>query len=141
SHPDLLPGFLGLRARILEEDLPRHERRFKERLNEKVIQEIGLFRGDLERERRAIEHKIETLNTSLRQLEYRPGTHIRLEPRAVRDPEIVEFQTRLRECIEGSFDDSAEGNEARFVRIQELLDRLQDENNRRWREKVTDVRR
>jgi uncharacterized protein YPO0396 len=141
SHVDCLDGFLGLRQRIVDEDLPRHERRFKERLNEKVIQEIGLFRGDLERERRSIEHKIETLNTSLRQLEYRPGTHIRLEPRAIRDPEIVEFQMRLRECIEGSFDDSAEGNEARFVRIQDLLQRLQDENNRRWRDKVTDVRR
>jgi uncharacterized protein YPO0396 len=47
----------------------------------------------------------------------------------------------LRECIEGSFEDSPEGNEARFARIQKLLDRLQDENSRRWRDKVTDVRR
>lgn len=138
---EYLDSFLGLRQRILDEDLPKHERRFKERLNEKVIQEIGLFRGELEHERRTIQEKIETLNVSLRRLEYRPGTHIQLEPRAVRDPEIVEFQTRLRECIEGSFEDSPEGNEARFIRIQELLHRLQDEGNRRWREKVTDVRR
>ena len=141
DHIDYLNGFLGLRQRILDEDLPKHERRFKERLNEKVIQEIGLFRGELERERRSIQDKIETLNASLRQLEYRPGTHIQLEPRPIRDAEIMEFQLRLRECIEGSFDDSAEGNEARFVRIQQLLHRLQDENNRRWRDKVTDVRR
>jgi uncharacterized protein YPO0396 len=59
----------------------------------------------------------------------------------MRDPEIVDFQTSLRECIEGSFEDSSEGNEARFVRIEQLLQRLQDENNRRWRDKVTDVRR
>jgi len=141
AHIDYLGSFLDLRQRIETEDLPRHERRFKERLNEKVIQEIGLFRGELERERRSIEEKIETLNFSLRPLEYRPGTHIQLEPRAVRDPEIVEFQIKLRECIEGSFDNSAEGNEARFLRIQELLHHLQDENNRRWRDKVTDVRR
>ena len=141
AHIDYLASFLELRQRIEAEDLPRHEQRFKERLNEKVIHEIGLFRGELERERRSIEEKIDTLNISLRPLEYRPGTHIQLEPRAVRDPEIVEFQTKLRECIEGSFDSSAAGNEARFVRIQELLQRLQDENNRRWREKVTDVRR
>lgn len=136
-----LDSFIALHRRITDEDLPRHERRFKDRLNEKVMHEIGLFRAGLEQEKAAIQDKISTLNISLRRLEYRPGTHIKLEPRAVRDPEIVDFQARLRVCIEGSFEDSTEGNEARFGRIQELLVKLQDENNRRWREKVTDVRR
>lgn len=138
---EFLDDYLGVLDRIVTEDLPRHERRFKDRLNEKVLQEIGLFRGELERERRDIDDKIDTLNLSLRRLQYRPGTHIRLEPRPVRDAEIAEFQTKLRECIEGSFDDTSEGNEARFVRIQVLLARLGDESNRRWRDKVTDVRR
>lgn len=137
---DYLGSFLGLRQRIADEDLPRHEQRFKERLNQKVLEEIGLFRGELDRERRGIEDKVETLNVSLRRLEYRPGAHIQLEPRSVRDPEIVEFQLKLRECIEGSFEDSPEANEARFVRIQDLIRRLSDENNRRWRDKVIDVR-
>lgn len=147
ERQDLNPGleyldsFLGLRQRIIEEDLPRHEQRFRERLNEKVIHEIGLFRAELETERREIEDRIEVLNASLKQLEYRPGTHIQLEPRPVRDREVVEFQTRLRECIESSFDDSAAANEARFERIRELVEKLRDETNRRWRDKVTDVRR
>jgi len=138
---EYLSSFLGLRQRIIDEDLPRHEQRFRERLNEKVIHEIGLFRAELESERRQIEDRIEVLNASLKQLEYRPGTHIQLEPRPVRDREVVEFQTRLRECIESSFDDSAAANEARFERIRELVEKLRDENNRRWRDKVTDVRR
>jgi len=138
---EYLDSFLGLRQRIVDEDLPRHEQRFRERLNEKVIHEIGLFRAELESERRQIEDRIEVLNASLKQLEYRPGTHIQLEPRPVRDQEVVEFQTRLRECIESSFDDSAAANEARFERIRELVEKLRDENNRRWRDKVTDVRR
>ena len=138
---EYLESFLGLRQRIVDEDLTRHEQRFRERLNEKVIHEIGLFRAELESERRQIEDRIEILNASLKQLEYRPGTHIQLEPRPVRDREVVEFQTRLRECIESSFDDSAAANEARFERIRELVEKLRDENNRRWRDKVTDVRR
>ena len=138
---EYLDSFLGLRQRIVDEDLPRHEQRFRERLNEKVIHEIGLFRAELESERRQIEDRIEMLNASLKQLEYRPGTHIQLEPRPVRDREVIEFQTRLRECIESSFDDSAAANEARFERIRELVEKLRDENNRRWRDKVTDVRR
>lgn len=141
ARVEFLSDFIALQERIVREDLPRHEARFKERLNETVIQEIGLFRAGLESERRSVEQKIELLNTSLCRLEYRPGTHIRLEPRAVRDPEIVDFQAQLRQCIEGSFDDSFEGNEARFTRVEALLERLQDENNRRWRDKVTDVRR
>ncbi|MCH5375785.1 MAG: hypothetical protein JJ992_17575, partial [Planctomycetes bacterium] len=138
---DYLDGFLAFRQRILEDGLPRHERRFKERLNRKVTEEIGLFRSALEQERRSIEDRIELLNVSLKKLEYRPDHHIRLHPRQIRDAEIADFQTRLRECVEGSFEDSAEANEARFVRIKNLIVRLRDDENHRWREKVTDVRR
>lgn len=138
---DYLASFLGLRQRILEDDLPRYEQRFKDRLNQKVIEEIGLFRGALEQERRKIEDKIELLNHSLKKLEYRTGTHIQLEPRPIRDADITDFQGRLRECVEGSFEDSAEANEARFTRIKELIVRLRDDENRTWRNKVTDVRR
>ncbi len=138
---DYLEGFIDLRQRIMEDDLPRHEQRFKERLNEKVIHEIAVFRNGLDQERREIESKIELLNDSLRKLEYRPGTHIQLQPRPIRDAEITDFQSRLRECIEGSFDDTPEANEARFTRIKELIVRMQADDTRRWRDKVTDVRR
>jgi len=138
---EYLETFLGLRKRIIEDDLPRHTQRFKERLNKKVIEEIGLFRNALEQERRNIEDKIELLNVSLKKLEYRLGTHIQLEPRPIRDADITEFQGKLRECVEGSFDDSADANEARFVRIKEFVGRLRDEDNRAWRNKVTDVGR
>lgn len=111
---DYLGSFLGLRQRILEDDLPRHEKRFKERLNRNVIEDIGFFRSALEQERRKIEDKIELLNASLQKLEYRLGTHIQLEPRPIRDVDVTDFQTRLRECVEGSFEDTAEANEARF---------------------------
>src|SRR4029077_10355017 len=87
-----LESFLDLRAHLVREDLPRHEQRFKERLNEKVTHEIGLFNGSLQSECGEIKKKIEILNTSLRQLEYRPGTFMSLEPRPVRDREISEFQ-------------------------------------------------
>ncbi len=138
---DCLESFLGFRQRIVEDDLPRHEQRFKERLHQKVIEEIGLFRSTLEQERRKIEDKIELLNISLKKLEYRSGTHIQLEPRPIRDADITDFQGRLRECVEGSFEDTAEANEARFTRIKELIIRLRDDENRTWRNKVTDVRR
>lgn len=86
---EYLNTFMQLHQRILEDDLPRHENRFKERLNEKVIQEIGLLNAAFQKERLEIESKIVVLNRSLKQLEYRPATFMRLELKPVRDPEIA----------------------------------------------------
>jgi len=136
---EYIDSFLDLLAQIEREDLPRHEQRFKERLNEKVTHEIGLLNAALRTERNEIESKIGLLNESLRQLEYRPGTFMRLEPKLVRDAEITEFQTALGECLAGTFEGTLEADEARYVRIESLIARLRDDQ--RWREKVTDVRR
>jgi uncharacterized protein YPO0396 len=139
ADPAYLDSFLALREQIRREDLPRHELRFKERLNEKVTQEIGLLHGAFQCERSEILAKIDLLNESLRQVEYRPGTHMRLEGRPVHDVEIAEFQLAMKECLAGSFEGTVEVDEARFVRIEKLIAHLRAEP--RWREKVTDVRR
>src|SRR5262249_53358578 len=139
AHTDYLDSFLDLREHIRREDLPRHEQRFKERLNEKVTQEIGLLNGAFQAERAEIVSKIHQLNESLRQLAYRPGTHMRLEPRPVRDGEVVEFQDALKGCLAGTLEGTPEADEARFLRTEKLITRLREDQ--RWREKVTDVRR
>jgi uncharacterized protein YPO0396 len=104
-----------------------------------VIQEIGLLNGALQTERREILDKIDLLNTSLRQLEYRPGTHMRLDPRQARDSEIAEFQDSLKQCLAGTFEGTLEADEARYLRIEKLLTRLREDLH--WRDRVTDVRR
>ncbi|MEO8268918.1 MAG: SbcC/MukB-like Walker B domain-containing protein [Aureliella sp.] len=134
-----LDGFLGLLDQLRQEDLPRHEARFRERLNDNVTQELGVFHAALHCEHQEILSKIELLNGSLEQLEYRAGTYMRLEPRDVSDREIREFQSLLRDCLSDAFDDNATANEARYNRIERFIRRLREEE--RWREKVTDVRR
>jgi uncharacterized protein YPO0396 len=133
-----LGDFLAILERIRAEDLPKHERRFKERLNEKVGEEVGLLRSAFETERSEIEDRVELLNRSLRQLEYRPGTHMRLQAQQVRDREIVEFRQSIYDCVSGAFDNTPEANEQRYLRIEKLIVRLRDEEV--WRRKVTDVR-
>jgi uncharacterized protein YPO0396 len=134
-----LEDFLRVREQILEDDLPRFEQRFKERLNEKVIQEIAFFHGDLQTESTEITRRIEALNVSLRQLEYSNHSYMRLEPRPTRDPEILAFRNELRQCLAGSFEGSPEADEARFRKIEKLIERLEKEE--RWRDRVIDVRR
>ena len=136
---EYLTSFCSLHDQIRRDDLPRHEARFKEHMNEKVIHEIGLLNGAFQSERTEIVSKIDLLNQSLRQLEYRPGTYMRLEPREVRDREVLEFRDTLRQCLAGTFEGTLEADEARYLRIEKFLARLRDES--RWCEKVTDVRR
>jgi len=136
---DYLDGFLQLQDQIVREDLPRHERRFKERLNENVTNEIGILNGELQTDCSEIREKIDMLNAALRQLEYQPGTYMQLEPRPVRDPDIIEFKNMLGECLADSFEGTPESDESRYSRIEKLLSRLRAEE--RWRDKVIDVRR
>ncbi|MEO2049823.1 MAG: SbcC/MukB-like Walker B domain-containing protein [Pirellulales bacterium] len=139
-----LESFLGILEQIRQEDLPRYEKRFKDRLNDQVSQEMALFNTELRQERKQIEDKIALLNKSLATLEYNPGTAMRLEPRRVQDREIDEFRRSLSECVDGTLGGSLEqteaANEARFLRIQKLVARLGDKEKSNWRNKVIDVR-
>lgn len=137
---DSLPSFTALFERISQDDLPKHEERFKRRLNENVLNEIGLLHGGLEDERDEIRDKIEQLNTALKLLEWKNGTYMRLEPTDVQDREIQDFRRDLSGCLTGTLDGSSEANEATFVRIEKFVAKLRDDGNTRWREKVVDVR-
>ena len=135
-----LESFLGLLQHIRDEDLPRHEKKFKDRLNDNVTREVAMFHGSLRNECKQIERKIDQLNVALAQLEYQLGTFMRLEPRDVNDREIVDFRRSLRECLDESLENTEAANEARFFRIKQLVERLADKDNTRWRDKVIDVR-
>ena len=135
-----LDSFLGILEQLRREDLPRYERKFKDRLNDQVSTEIGLFNSALGQEQRQIKDKIAQLNRALAEVEYNRGTYMRLDPQDVRDGEINEFRRSLRECLDGSFELTDDANEARFLRIQALVERLSDKDRTTWRDKVIDVR-
>ncbi|MEZ6135963.1 MAG: ATP-binding protein [Pirellulaceae bacterium] len=137
---DSLSSFQALYERIAVDDLPKHEARFKKRLNEKVLHEVGLLHGSLENDRQEIRDKIEQLNTALRLLEWKPGTFMRLEPSDVTDREIQDFRRELAGCLSGTLDGTAEANETTFLRIEKLVEKFRDEGSDRWRQKVIDVR-
>lgn len=140
AHVASLSSFVALHQRIAGDDLPQHEERFKKRLNEKVLHEMGLLHGGLETERQEIRDKIQQLNVALKLLQWKPGTYMQLEPSDVQDREILDFRRDLAGCLSGTFDGTPEANEATFVRIEKLVEKLRDESNTRWREKVVDVR-
>jgi len=141
DDPAYIDDFIRLHDQLEHEDLPKHEQRFKERLNEKVTTELGILNNQLTNEREEILTRIATLNRCLETIDYDPlaSTFMQLEPKPVRDKEIDDFQKLLRDCLADAFDGAFETDEVRFQKIEGLIDRLRDEP--RWREKVTDVRR
>lgn len=131
--------------KLKQEDLPRHESKFKELLNEGTINSIALLQNHFERGRQEIEEKIAMINRSLREIEYNTGTFIELVYERTLDSEIRDFQQELKQCLSHSFENASLYNEARFLRVKGILDRFNCRQefadiDRKWTMKVTDVR-
>jgi uncharacterized protein YPO0396 len=136
---EALDEFRRMLQTIERDDLPRHAKRFKELLDEKVVADIVYFKGALEEQEEAIRESISNLNLSLRRIDYTPSTYIELRCDATRDREVIEFKQMLRGCVPDVGQPSTpETNEASFQRIRALIERF--ENDERWTARVADVR-
>ena len=136
---EAMSEYKNILNKIEREDLPRHEKRFKELLNENIIHDIAGFKSTLETQEEEIKTKIEALNQSLTTIDYTTSTFIKLDSETNRDPEIKNFKLMIRDCLPdvGRVDNS-ESNEASFHKIQAIIEKFDKEQ--RWTEKVTDVR-
>ncbi|HRJ52086.1 MAG TPA: ATP-binding protein [Candidatus Thiothrix moscowensis] len=137
--------FQRMLAVLQSEDLPRHEQKFKAMLNEQTIQGIVMLQNQLEKERRAIDDKLDAINRSLQGIEYNAGTYILLLATQTQDAEIRDFRADLRQCLSHSLDDDAMYTETRFLQVKHIIDRLNgregfSELDRKWMRKVSDVR-
>ena len=134
-------------ATLEGDGLPRFEARFKALLNENTIREVAGFQSQLRREAEEIRERIDTINGSLREIDYERGRYIRLEAEPTTDPEVRQLQQDLRACTEGSLtgSDDAAYSEAKFEEVKRIIERFRGregttEVDRRWTHKVTDVR-
>ncbi|MGD1863052.1 MAG: ATP-binding protein [Phormidesmis sp.] len=134
-----LPEYLKLQAQIEKDDLPRHEKRFKQLMNEKVIIAISMFKSDLEKQEEEIEAAIYDLNESLRRIAYTDATYIELCCTKTKHREIRDFKDSLRSCLGDVAKQDPTDQEERFQRIRtQLIERFKSED--RWTKLVTDVR-
>ena len=144
---EALAGFGELLDRLRADDLPRFEATFRDLLNENTLREIAGFQQVLHQERTDIGERIEKINLSLATIEYNRGRYIALVAEPTRDLEIKEFQTELRSCTEGTLNMSDDPAlvERKFLQVRTLIERFRGRSNyadadRRWTQKVTDVR-
>ncbi|REL25367.1 hypothetical protein DXX93_01600 [Thalassotalea euphylliae] len=132
-----LPEYKQLLTRLTEEDLPRHEARFKEMLNRDTIRAMVLFASYLDKQEEEIDARIRLINQSLHALDYQTGTYIEIDSIASPDVEIRDFKQRLKNCYELSTDDELYSEE-KFERVKDLIEQMRNEP--KWTQKVVDVR-
>ncbi|MFB2894990.1 ATP-binding protein [Aerosakkonemataceae cyanobacterium BLCC-F50] len=136
---DYLDEYLHFKTKIEQDDLPRHEQRFKQLMTEKVIIAIAMFKSSLEKQEEEIKQGIEELNESLQKINYTDSTYIKLCCDPNRHKEIQKFKEDLKVCLGDVARYSAEDNEERFQNIRtHLIERFKSEE--RWTSLVTDVR-
>jgi uncharacterized protein YPO0396 len=94
-----------------------------------------------------VRERIDSINQSLHEIDYNPGRYIVLEVEPSTDVEIRDFQQDLRACTEGSLTGSEEQaySEAKFLQVRRIIERFRGrdgttELDRRWTQKVTDMR-
>ena len=144
DSPEFLGEYINLYARIKDEDLPRHEQRFKTWLNERVIVNFASFETSLDRQFNGIKASIKELNESLQQIEFHttPPTYIQIDYKEIRDhgeSGVTMFRQSLRNVFSNlhKLHEPQELEES-FKKVKTIIERMT--NDEVWRKKVTDVR-
>jgi uncharacterized protein YPO0396 len=108
---------------------------------------VANFQSQLIRERESIRERILHINKSLIEIKFTTDTFIVLEATLTPDNEIRDFQRDLRSCTEGTLtgSDDEEYSEAKFLEVKQIIERFRGrqgttEIDKRWTERVTDVR-
>lgn len=134
-------------TKLMDDDLPRFETRFRDELNNEIIDAIASLNNSFARERHNIEERIKKINESLKNIDYNPGRYIALAPQPSQDLEIKIFHQELKACTEANITglDDSEYSQKKFLQVKQIIDRFrgregQIAEDRQWTNKVTDMR-
>ncbi|MBA1437583.1 MAG: ATP-dependent exonuclease SbcCD, C subunit-like protein [Epsilonproteobacteria bacterium] len=130
---------------LQKDNLPKWKGKFKQLLKESTIRDIVMFQTTLEKNASDIQTKIDTINRSLRDIEYSEGTYIELKAEGSKIKDIKEFRQTLKQIISGAIDENNEYDEQKFLQIKELIARFNGREgysdvDKKWRKLVIDVR-
>lgn len=147
SNVDSRTELITLRSRLMSDDLPAYEQKFRDLLQRNAINEIAAFHKALATAAERIKSRISIINAALAQIDYTPNTYIRIQVERTKEPAIGAFRADMKDITENSVltenDDAY--SEERFLKVRALLDRIggregHTNEDKRWTERVTDVR-
>ncbi len=134
--------FMSLLERLERDGLPKHEQRFLDMLKELSTENLAALNTHLSEARKEIRARMDLVNDSLSQAEFSEGTHLEIQVKDRYLPEVREFREQVKQVLDNAWLSDAEGAEARFSILRELVNKLGSAENehQRWRELVLDVR-
>jgi len=134
--------FLAKLQRLEVDNLPAHEQRFFDLLQTQSSQNIVALRQHLRLARSAILERLALVNESLGHAPFNPGTYMRIDASDRQLEEVRDFRQSLERILDRAWGDQHDQAEARFIVLQELVQRLGsvELEPQRWRELVLDVR-
>jgi uncharacterized protein YPO0396 len=139
AHPDYSSDFVRIHQRLVSEDLPSHEERFREFLNDNLIQYVGGLDAALTAEVKVHHRRLDQVNTALAKLEYSHATHVQIHHPDSRDVTIREFRGQLRDILgTGMHVEEEHQRLALFEKMQKLVSRFRADAD--WTRKVADSR-
>ncbi|MFW2475389.1 MAG: SbcC/MukB-like Walker B domain-containing protein, partial [Sediminibacterium sp.] len=132
--------------KLVNEDLKRHEERFKDELTKNTINSIAVFDNLLENHEKDIKQKIRIINQHLNEIVYNAaqGTYITILIETNPDNKDIRlFREELRKCYTHSFSSNQElYTEEKYEQVKRILDRFAstESHDKEWTITVTDVR-
>jgi uncharacterized protein YPO0396 len=119
-------GYRELHKRLVNDDLPRFTEQFKTYLNQNTIRDIAGFQSSLNKQAGLIRERIDTINTSLYDVDYNEGRYIRLEPLPSPHSDIRDFRADLWACTDDavSGEDSDHYSEQKFLQVSQIIERF-----------------
>ena len=143
THLEFIGEYQTLLQQLVNDNLPKFEKKFNEYLQETITNKVGDFRMFFENWSDSIKENIRLLNDSLKEIDFRDKdfkTYIQIiAPNRISD-EVKEFRTLLNNAIPNirEIDASIDGRKNHFYNnIEPLITKLDKED---WRKKVMEVR-
>lgn len=135
---DYATDFVKIHARLVTEDLPAHEERFRDFLNDNLTQHVGGLDAALRGEVKTHQLRLTQVNTALSKLEYSSHTFVEIHFRDTRDAAIREFKGQLRDILGTGMNLDDHGRLVLFEKIRLLVARFRTEQE--WTRQISDSR-
>ncbi|MGA9212908.1 SbcC/MukB-like Walker B domain-containing protein, partial [Kaistella sp.] len=142
TNLDLIEEYQTFYKKLVEEDLIRFEKKFKDYLQETITNKVGDFRMFFENWAESIKENINHLNESLKGIDFKssPVTYVQLVAPTKISDEVKDFRNLLHNAIPDfkKMEETIDGRENHFNNnIEPLINKLSKED---WRKKVMEVR-
>lgn len=142
-HLEFISEYQTLLKQLVEDNLPKFEKKFNEYLQETITNKVGDFRMFFENWSDSIRENIRLLNDALREIDFRDKdfkTYIQIVAPHRTSDEVKEFRNLLNNAIPNirEIEASIDGRKNHFYNnIEPLIAKLDTED---WRKRVMEVR-